>query len=412
MVNGAYAQESADFSSDTHNSYIPATNQEKRYINEEKGVSLIIPPNWTGEKFAIGPLVLRIEISTDDNHAANCSLTITASNPISNTQDWIDSKVNSVLMTKSEQSDFITKFSAELGGNVSNYYWTIQKLGNRNSPTIFYSTDGYSQEFNADIYTEGFYSYYVRKNNIVGITCLGGGLTKIAAHGSFERFNSAFQKIVSSVRFDEDVQKEKAQITQEISRLTGIPVNELPQQAQENSFPKSQIKATRKSEWILRFIFTTLGVILISAIICRPKKSNAQDKQESLGLIRFVSRRIIPGYCNGSPLERFIAMNAPTNLYDIGRFIGWIGCIVSLLASVWSIGAEWGILAALIALLLAPITTIIGPFIVWYISDASLLLTVISIVVVGLLVIFVHNMLYIKSLQEFAEHDEKNDSQE
>lgn len=176
-------------------------DQDKRYVDRERGVSLIVPANWTGEKFAIGPLALRIEINAD-GHYANCSLTVVAANQSSNTQDWLDRKINSVPMTDSEQINLVAKLQSESGDKLSNHYGTIQKLGNRNARTLFYNTTAYSSKLGANMYMESFYSFYVRPRDQVGITCLGGGLSKTAAHASFEKFNSAFQRIFSSVRFD------------------------------------------------------------------------------------------------------------------------------------------------------------------------------------------------------------------
>lgn len=176
-------------------------DQEKRYVDRMRGVSLIVPANWTGEKFSIGPLALRIEINADD-HYANCSLTVVASNQSTHTQDWLDRKINSVPMTDSEHKNLVAQLQSESGDKLSNYYGTIQKLGNRNARTLFYNATAYSSKLGANMYMESFYSFYVRPRDQVGITCLGGGLSKTAAHASFEKFNSAFQRIVSSIRFD------------------------------------------------------------------------------------------------------------------------------------------------------------------------------------------------------------------
>lgn len=175
-------------------------DQEKSYVDRERGVSLIVPENWTGEKFAIGPLALRIETNAD-GHYANCSLTVVASDQSKHAQDWLDRKINSVPMTNSEQKNLVAKLQSETGDKLSNHYGAIQKLGNRNAKTLFYNTTSYSQKAATNIYMESFYSFYVRPNDQVGITCLGGGLSKTAAHASFERFNSTFKKIVSSIRF-------------------------------------------------------------------------------------------------------------------------------------------------------------------------------------------------------------------
>lgn len=176
-------------------------DQEKRYVDRERGVSLIVPANWAGEKFAIGPLALRIEISAD-GHYANCSLTVVASNQSSHTQDWLDRKINSVPMTDSEQKNLVAKLQSESGGKIASHYATVQKLGGRNATTLFYNSTMYSSKLAANMYMESFYSYYVRPKDQVGITCLGGGLSRLDAHASFEKFNSTFQRIVSSVRFD------------------------------------------------------------------------------------------------------------------------------------------------------------------------------------------------------------------
>lgn len=175
--------------------------QTKRYVDRERGVSLLVPANWTGQKFGIGPLALRIEVN-DNGHYANCSLTVVATNQNSNTQDWLDKKINSVPLTDAEQRNLVAKLQSELGGKITNHYATIQKLGGRNATTLFYNSTMYSSKLAANMYMESFYSYYVRPKDQVGITCLGGGLSKIDAHASFEKFNSTFQRILSSVRFD------------------------------------------------------------------------------------------------------------------------------------------------------------------------------------------------------------------
>lgn len=175
-------------------------DQEKRFVDIERGVSISAPANWTGEKFAIGPLALRIEIY-DDGSIANCSLTVVASSQSSGTQDWLDKKINSVPMTDLEQKNLVAALESETGYKVSNYYGSIQKLGTKNARTLFYNTSIYSSKLGKNMYTESFYSSYTRTKDQVGITCLGGGLSRTAAHTSFEKFNSSFKRIVSSVRF-------------------------------------------------------------------------------------------------------------------------------------------------------------------------------------------------------------------
>lgn len=175
-------------------------DQEKRFVDIERGVSISAPANWTGEKFAIGPLALRIEIY-DDGSIANCSLTVVASSQSSGTQDWLDKKINSVPMTDLEQKNLVAALKSETGYKVSNYYGSIQKLGTKNARTLFYNTSIYSSKLGKNMYTESFYSSYTRTKDQVGITCLGGGLSRTAAHTSFEKFNSSFKRIVSSVRF-------------------------------------------------------------------------------------------------------------------------------------------------------------------------------------------------------------------
>lgn len=175
-------------------------DQEKRFVDIERGVSISAPANWTGEKFAIGPLALRIEIY-DDGSIANCSLTVVASSQSSGTQDWLDKKINSVPMTDLEQKNLVAALESETGCKVSNYYGSIQKLGTKNARTLFYNTSIYSSKLGKNMYTESFYSSYTRTKDQVGITCLGGGLSRTAAHTSFEKFNSSFKRIVSSVRF-------------------------------------------------------------------------------------------------------------------------------------------------------------------------------------------------------------------
>lgn len=176
-------------------------DQAKRYVDRERGVSLIVPANWMGEKFVIGPLALRIEVN-DNGHYANCSLTVVASNQSSNTQDWLDKKINSVPLTDAEQKNLVAKLQSESGDKLSNHYATIQKLGGKNASTLFYNTTAYSSKLGANMYMESFYSFYVRPRDQVGITCLGGGLSRADAHASFEKFNLTFQRIISSVRFD------------------------------------------------------------------------------------------------------------------------------------------------------------------------------------------------------------------
>ena len=175
-------------------------DQEKRFVDIERGVSISAPANWTGEKFAIGPLALRIEIY-DDGSIANCSLTVVASSQSSGTQDWLDKKINSVPMTDLEQKNLVAALESETSYKVSNYYGSIQKLGTKNARTLFYNTSIYSSKLGKNMYTESFYSSYTRTKDQVGITCLGGGLSRTAAHTSFEKFNSSFKRIVSSVRF-------------------------------------------------------------------------------------------------------------------------------------------------------------------------------------------------------------------
>ena len=175
--------------------------QEKRYFDKERGVSLIVPANWTSEKFAVGPLALRIEINAN-GHFGSCSLTVVPSNQSAHTQDWLDKIINSVPMTESEQKHIVAKLQSVSNDEISNHYVSIQKLGNRNARTLFYNATSYSQKLAANIYTESFYSFYVRPRDQVGITCMGAGLSKVSAHGSFEKLNSKFQRIVSSVQFD------------------------------------------------------------------------------------------------------------------------------------------------------------------------------------------------------------------
>lgn len=175
--------------------------QSKRYVDRERGVSLLIPANWTSEKYGIGPLALRIEVN-DKGHYANCSLTVVATNPSSNTQDWLDKNINSTPLSDAAQKNLVAKLQADSGGKIPNHYATIQKFGGRNAATLFYNSTMYSSKLAANMYMESFYSYYVRPKDQVGITCLGGGLSRIDAHASFERFNSTFQRILDSVRFD------------------------------------------------------------------------------------------------------------------------------------------------------------------------------------------------------------------
>ena len=175
--------------------------QAKRYIDREKGVSLTIPANWTSQKFSIGALALRIE-GYDNGHYANCSLTIVPTNPSSNSQDWLDKNINSVPPTDSQQKYLIDMLEAGSGGKINNHYATIQKLGGRNARTLFYTSTSYSSKNAANIYMESFYSSYVRSKDQVGMTCVGGGLSRLDAHASFEWFNSTFQGILDSVRFD------------------------------------------------------------------------------------------------------------------------------------------------------------------------------------------------------------------
>lgn len=176
-------------------------DQAKRYVDRERGVSLIVPANWMGEKFAIGPLALRIE-GNDSGHYANCSLTVVASNQGSNTQDWLNKKINSVPLTDAEQKNLVAELQSGTGYKLSNHYSTIQKLGGKNARTLFYNATAYSSKLGANMYMESFYSFYVRPRDQVGITCLGGGLSRTDAHASFEKFNLTFQKIISSVRLD------------------------------------------------------------------------------------------------------------------------------------------------------------------------------------------------------------------
>lgn len=179
-------------------------NEAKRHVDRERGISVIVPANWTSEKFGIGPLALRIEIN-DRGHYANCSLTVVASDQSPNTQEWLDKTINSAPMTNADQKNLAAKLQSEAGGKVSNHYATNQTIGGRKARTIFYNSAVYSSKLGANMYMESFYSFYVRPRDQVGITCLGGGLSRRDAHASFEKFNSTFQEFVSSIRLDAEL---------------------------------------------------------------------------------------------------------------------------------------------------------------------------------------------------------------
>lgn len=176
-------------------------SQEWRYQDKDRGFSLIIPANWVESKFPLGPLALRVEINSG-GYYASCSLTVVASNSGIIAQEKLDEAINFKPMSDSEQKYLVSKIMAESGDTLSNYYSAIQKFGNKKARTLFYNSTSYSEKLAANIYMESFYSFYVRQRDQVGITCMGGGASRNSAHGSFEKFNSSFQKIVSSIRFE------------------------------------------------------------------------------------------------------------------------------------------------------------------------------------------------------------------
>ncbi len=210
-------------------------DQPKRYLDSERGFSLIVPANWSVERFGIEPSVLRIE-SHNGDYVANCSFTVvTADNFPNVTQEWLDKAVNSVAQTSIDQKLSVQKMQ-KMGSKIFAHYATIQTIGGRKANALFYSSSTYSSKIGANIYTESFFINYVRPKDQVGVTCFGGGLSFFNAHSSFEHYNSEFQGILASIKFPSEKEKVQEAVKPE------------PQRQSENVDTQSKLKDEAKQK--------------------------------------------------------------------------------------------------------------------------------------------------------------------
>ena len=172
---------------------------DQPHVDSTREFSVLVPHGWTLESFPIGPTALRMEIAKDGLYAS-CSITVVDTAKIPKDQIWIDQHVNGAPMDNGTLRSLVKGIESASGEKLSAYYASQLGIGGKKSRAMFYSTEAYSERVKSNLYTQALYTYYVRTSSQLGVTCLGGGVSRTIAQDGFETYNKTFTKILSSIK--------------------------------------------------------------------------------------------------------------------------------------------------------------------------------------------------------------------